>query len=168
MSSFDLQFRSDRNRRLQSPVHGTFVVKDPVHPLRRPVVFVFAFQLEPHVNAPQNQHIVLFLDLTGRLARQASLAGRNFTRLQRASKGAGESTRSSRDDVIERRRVWFQVRRRCLEIVRGYRAMDPEQNRVWFRRNKGSAQRALYALDADFGSVHDVAHCRIVPPGDTM
>ena len=58
-------------------------------------------QYQPHVNTPDHEHILFQLDLANRFSHQVS--GRiDLTRLQRASKGAGQSTRGSGDNVIER------------------------------------------------------------------
>lgn len=51
---------------------------------------------------PQHEDLLLDEDIALRLRAQVSVSGVDPTRLQRATQGAGESTGSGRDDVIER------------------------------------------------------------------
>jgi hypothetical protein len=46
-------------------------------------------QVVGHVDAPNNQDVAVFLDLTGRLRREKALAGWDLARFQRTAKGAG-------------------------------------------------------------------------------
>jgi hypothetical protein len=58
-------------------------------------------QYQPHMNAPDHEHILFQLDLANRFSHQVS--GRiNLTHLQRGSRAAGQSTRSGGANVIER------------------------------------------------------------------
>ena len=80
-----------------------------------------------------------------------------MTRLQRASKGSGESTGGSGDDVVERGGMGREGVRRYL-IVLGDGAVDAEEHGLWFGGQVGAAHRASLALDADFGAVDYVSH----------
>ena len=57
------------------------------------------------MDPPDDQHIVLQLDLADGLGKQLLVRSVDMTRLQRASKGSCKSTGRRRDDVIERRRL---------------------------------------------------------------
>jgi hypothetical protein len=52
------------------------------------------------VDAADDQDIVLQLNLADRLRHQSLIRGVYVTRLQRASKGSGQSTRSGGDNVV--------------------------------------------------------------------
>jgi hypothetical protein len=58
-----------------------------------------------HVDPLDYEHLVLRLDLAGRLADQPALARGDSTRLQRAPEGARQSAGGGSDDVVERRSV---------------------------------------------------------------
>ena len=56
-----------------------------------------------HVDPLDHEHLVLGLDLAGRLADQPALARGDSTRLQRAPEGARQSAGGGGDDVVQRR-----------------------------------------------------------------
>ncbi len=59
-------------------------------------------QVVPHVDAADDQHLAVQLDLAGRFRGQPTLAGGDPARLQRATKGSRQSPRGGRDDVVQR------------------------------------------------------------------
>lgn len=63
------------------------------------------FQVVSDVDAPDNQHLPIQFDLTGRFGTEPSLPGRDPARLQRASKGPGESPRGRCNNVVQRSSV---------------------------------------------------------------
>jgi hypothetical protein len=80
-----------------------------------------------------------------------------LTRLQRAAKGSGKSTRRGRDDVIERGRPRFRYRRGDL-VMLGYGAMYAENHGLCFSRQIGSTNGAFDSFDSDLGTVDDFGH----------
>ena len=54
------------------------------------------------MDAANHQHLPILLNLTYRVRSEASFCGRNSTRLQRAPKGARQSTGRSGHKVVER------------------------------------------------------------------
>ncbi len=95
------QFRRDCNRVFQAAVHWALVGEEAVYPLRCLPMRLIRFQLELGVNAPDDQDAILHFHFTHCFGHQAIVRSRDLTRLQRASKGAGQSTGRRRDDVIE-------------------------------------------------------------------
>jgi hypothetical protein len=118
---------------------------------------LLGFESHPHVNASDHKDIVLQLNLTGGFADQAPTGCIDLTRLQRASKGSGESAGRSRDDVVECGCSWFRNGGRDLVMLR-YGAMDAENNRLRFSRKIGLAHRPFHSLDSDFGTVYHFGH----------
>ena len=105
-----------------------------------------ARQLVADVNPLDDEHLVLDLDLAFRLRRQPPPARIDPARLQRATQGAGESTRSRGDDVVESRSV--------LGILTGRRAVvltdlvvGAEEDGLGLDGEKGTADRASVADD---------------------
>ena len=89
-------------------------------------------EYQSHVNAPDHEHILFQLDLANRFSHEVP-GCIDLTRLQRASKGAGQSTRGSSDNVIERggarlgncRRNLVMLRHRAGNALR-HRSGDPD------------------------------------------
>ena len=115
------------------------------------------FQPEGGVDAADDEDVILGFDFADGLGNQAGIGRINLTRLQRASEGAGESTGSGGDDVIEGGGVGIEDLRRDL-IVFGDGAMDAEQDGRGLGRQPGAAERALEALDFDLRAIDDVGH----------
>ena len=72
---------------------------------------VFRIQLQVILNvySANHQHIPFLLDLTCCLRMQYSFACGNLARIQRATKGTGESARCGSDDIIQGRCVGLVV-----------------------------------------------------------
>ena len=85
------------------------------------------FELQNSVNAANDQNAAFSFDLANRFRYQPFIRSINLTRLQRASKGAGQSTSRRRHNVIERRRVRLQNIWRDFVMFR-HRAMDTENH----------------------------------------
>jgi hypothetical protein len=62
-------------------------------------------QVVANVDASDDQHLPVQLDLTIRFRSQESLPGRDPARLQRAPEGSGESPGGGSHDVVQRGRV---------------------------------------------------------------
>ena len=109
------------------------------------------------MDAPDHQDAIFFFNFADSLGDQPVYRSGDLTRLQRASKGSGESTGGCCDNVIESGRM----RRECVRrhfIVLGDGPMDAEQYRFGFRGQIGAPHRASFALDADFGAIDYVSH----------
>jgi hypothetical protein len=161
---FEYQFCRDRDRRFQSAIDRAAVGEETVHTICGISVRLFGLQFQDDVDAANHEDVIFELNFSDRFRHQSSIRSIYLTRLQRAPEGSDQSTRRSRDDVIQRRGVRFQDGRRNL-VVLCHGAMRPKQDGLLFRRKISSAQRTLHALDAHIGPVNDVGHyCRMVPP----
>jgi hypothetical protein len=86
-----------------------------------------------HVDAFDDQHAVLGLDLAHRLDFVALRIDFDLARLQRAGKGAGQSPPGCRHHVVERGRVgWVIVA--ADAIVFGDLGVNPESDRLTLSR----------------------------------
>jgi len=99
-----------------------------------------------------DEHLVLEVDLAFGLGRQPSPARVDPARLQRATQGAGESTGSGGDDIVERRGV--------IGILAGRRAVvltdlvvGAEVDGLLLNGQERAADRASVADDPDPGNV---------------
>src|ERR1700747_1612549 len=113
---------------------------DPLHDGPR---FLWRDQAHLHMDAPDYQHTVLSLNLTANLSCQTPVAGIYVARFQRTSKGTKHSTRSGRDDIIDRRSVRFSQRRWIHLVVLRDSTMHAENHRLRFARNMGYTHGAL-------------------------
>jgi hypothetical protein len=109
--------------------------------------FFWRDQAHLHMDAPDYQDTVLRLDLTSNLSCQTPVAGIDVARFQRTSEGTKHSTRSGRDDIIDRRSVRFSQRRRIHFVVLSDSTVHTENHRLRFARNIGYAQGALLAFN---------------------
>ena len=69
------------------------------------------------VDAPDDQHAILALHLTGDLSRQFPVAGIDVARFQRTSEGPEHSTHGRRDDVVNRGSMGFGEHRRINLVM---------------------------------------------------
>ena len=115
------------------------------------------------MDAADHQNSVLFLDFAYSLADEPVYRSRDLTRLQRASKGAGESTGGGGDDVIESGRVRREGFGRHFVVLRDG-AVNAKDNRRRFGRQVCAAHRASLALDADFGAINYISHFATIAP----
>jgi hypothetical protein len=109
------------------------------------------------VDALDYEDAFLLLDFADGFGNEPVNRRGDLTRLQRASKGSGESTRGPGDDVVERGRVGREGVRRHF-VVLGDCSVDAEDYGLRLGRQVRAAHRASLALDADFGSVDYVCH----------
>ena len=128
-----------------------------MHSLGRLLVLGTRLQAQDYVNAPDDQHSILGLHFTRRIRRQLPRRGINLTRLQRASKGPGESARRCRDDVVQRGGMGFEDIGRHFVVLR-HRAMYSEENGGRLRGQPGAPKRSLYALDPHTRHVRYIFH----------
>lgn len=100
------------------------------------------------MNAFDQEHPVVLLNLSGHVGDQPPFAGRNFARLQRAPEGSGESPSGGRDQVVERggvRRVLLNI----YTVVISHRSVHPEQDRLGLFREKRFSERSTDPFDSD-------------------
>jgi hypothetical protein len=109
--------------------------------------FFWREQAHLDMDAPDYQHTVLSFNLAANLSRQSPVAGIDVARFQRTSKGPKHSTRSGRDDIIDRRSVRFSQRRRIHFVVLRDSTVHAENHRLRFARNIGYTQGALLAFN---------------------
>ena len=104
-------------------------------------------KLVVNANPLDDQHAILDLDIALAFRCQLAAAGVDPTRLQRASQGAGHSTRCCRDHVVQRGRARFYVLGSDA-IVLGNRIVDGEDDRVCLRWQIRPAKGSLDPLNA--------------------
>jgi len=140
-----------RRRKVQGSVEGsiqwTMHRVDLVDALYDGPRFFWRDQAHLDMDAPDYQHTVLSLNLAGNLSCQSSVAGIDVARFQRTSKGTKHSTRSRRDDIIDRRSVRFGQRRRIHFVVLCDSTVHTENHRSRFARNIGYTKGALLAFN---------------------
>jgi hypothetical protein len=104
-------------------------------------------QAHLNMDAPDYQHTVLSLNLTRNLSCQTPVAGIDVARFQRTSEGTEHSTRSGRNDIIDRRSVRFSQHRWIHFVVLRDGTVHAENHRLRFARNIGYTQGALLAFN---------------------
>ncbi len=134
------------NRLVERTIDRTVSGVHPMHALDGFSRFRRCRQVIDHVNAPDHQHVIFRLDLASDFRRQVLIARIYLTRLQRAPKGADQSTSGSGDDVIERRRVRLGDLRADF-VVLGDGSVHAEPHRFSFSRQISEARRTGFALD---------------------
>ena len=123
------------------------------------VDFVFGgtLQHEHYVDATENEHTSLDLDLAMCDSRQVPFTGRDPARLQRAAQGTEQSSTGRRDHVIDRSRMRI-VDLAADAIVTRNRTVRTETHRLAFGRHLRETQWSFDTCQRNFGSVDDVAH----------
>ena len=114
-------------------------------------------QGEDDVDAPQHEHTSLDFDFAVGDGRQTAFAGNDPARLQRAAKGAEQSSASCGDHVVDRRRVRFGDIT-LNAVVACDRTVRTEAHRLLFRRHVRETEWAFYACQRNLRPVDDVAH----------
>ena len=151
------QLGRDRDGGYQGAVDRAALGVHSVHALRgRPVLFV-RLQFQLYVDALDDEHAVLFFDFACGFSGQPVDGSGDLTRLQRASKGAGQSAGRRRDDVVERCRMRRKRLGRHFVMLRDS-AVHAEDNGLRLRRYVSAAHGAFFALDAHFRSIDYVSH----------
>ena len=102
--------------------------------------------------APNDENAVLRLDFATHVAGERSLSGLDIPRCQRGGKGALQSSRRGRHDIIKRGRARFFDRSRIQAVVFGDRSMNAEGD----GRRLGGQERSpdCTRLAFDFPFVH--------------
>jgi len=121
-------------------------------------------QHEHYVNATQDEHARLDLDLAMCDSRQMPFTGRDPARLQRASQGAEQSSTGRCDHIIDSRRMRF-VNLAADAIVTRNRTVRAETHRLTFGRHLRETQRSFDTRQRNLGSVDDVAHNALISSG---
>ena len=113
----------------EAQIDGAFGGKELVYSKSCLAVSFFRFQSKSDVDAPNYQNTIFQFDFTNGFRFQSVVRCRDLTRLQRASKCAGESTGCRRYDVIQRRGVVFECSLR-QSVMSGHRTVRSEDH--WF------------------------------------
>jgi hypothetical protein len=99
-----------------------------------------------HCDAPDDEHLVLELDLADRLDVVALRIDLDLTRFQRAGEGAGQSAAGGGHHVVKRRRVG-RVLLGADAVVLGHLGVDAEGDGLVLGGQVGEPLRAAEALD---------------------
>jgi hypothetical protein len=114
-------------------------------------------QREYDMNTADDQYTVLQLNLADRLRHQSLVRGVYVTRLQRASEGSSQSTRSRGDNVVQGSGVWLEDGQRNL-VMLCYGPVHSENYRLRFGREIRPAKGPLHSLNAHNGPVNHFRH----------
>jgi len=115
-------------------------------------------QVVDDVDALDHDHpVVCGLDLTGRLTDQSAFMCGDLTRLQRASKRAGQSAGSGGDHIVECRGA-FRLTPWCDAVVLGHAGVHSEHHRFLNGGDLGASERAADPLDPHVRRVYDFTH----------
>ena len=129
-----------------------------MRPTRRlPLVRGTITQSIPNVDLFDHEHAVVKLDHAFSIGYEPALIGGDPARLQRATKGSGQSTGGGGDDVIECGGVGF-VRARRRAVMFGDLIMDAEEDGLGFRGQAGTPERSLDPFDCDARHVGRFSH----------
>jgi hypothetical protein len=109
------------------------------------------------MNALYYQHIAIFLNFAFALRSQKTFTCWNLTRLQRAAKGAGQSTRRRRNDVIQCRGVRL-VDIGVHAIMLGHLRMNPKPDWLTLHGQVRATARPFHPFNADIRCINNVAH----------
>ena len=156
------------DRRAKGEIDRAFLGEKTMNPGGRFPLGFGCSELQPHMNPPDHQDVVLQLDFTDGFRDETIVRCRNLARLQRASKGAGESAGGGGDNVVQGGRVFLERSGRQL-VMRGHGAVRAEDHRFAFGGQVRPANGPLDPFESDFGAVHHFSHgghlkrC-IVPP----
>ena len=155
--SFKHQFSRNLDRRLQRSVDRAFVREEAVNALGGLAMRRIRAQPKLDVDAPDDEYVLLGLDLADSFGDQASVARWNLTRIQRASESPAQSTSSAGYDVVECRGA-RRIGIRWNLVMLSDSAVHSESDRLRLTRQPGFSNRSLYALDANLRSVHNFGH----------
>jgi len=104
---FENKLGGDLNSSFETEIDRAFAGEKAVHPARGSPVGLFGFQYQSHMDAADDEDIVLQFDLTHSLGYESLIRCIDLTRLQRASIGSGQSTGGGGDNIIQSRSVRF-------------------------------------------------------------
>lgn len=130
----DLQFGRHVDGAVNRPINRAFRLEDVVGAFRPRRPFgVYSVQGEGDVDPPDHEDPVLHFHLPDSYRFQLVTRRTDPARLQRAPKGAEQSTAGGRDEVVDRRgvRVWHVS---LDTVVTGDCAVRAETHRLGFRR----------------------------------
>ena len=102
------QFGRDHDRLIQAAVNRAIIGEQAMYSPGGLAVLFIGLEVQLDVNAPDDENVPFHLDLANSFGVQPVVRRRDLTRLQRASKCAGESAGRCGDDVVQSRGM-------CLE-----------------------------------------------------
>lgn len=160
--SFDGQPDAKVDGGLECLVDGAAIGEDPENAVDGCLVGRVCLEPQVDTNPLDDENTVFLLDVAFGGGEQPFAGCRNLTRLQRASKGSGESTRGGSDDVVEGGGVGREEIGGHF-VVLGNRSMHSEEDGIGFGGEPCPAHGALYALDCDFAGVGNIRHPLFIP-----
>ena len=129
---------------------------------RRDLVRGDIFQREHDMNTPDHQHALLDFYFAVRHGFESIPACDDVARLQRAAKGAEQSTTGRGDHIVDRRRV--RIGHVSLDaVVTSNRPMRAKANGHWFSRLLCETKRPLHASQRNLSSIDNVTHWFLFP-----
>lgn len=143
--------------RTQRAVERALLSESTVRRLRRLVMLGCRPQFQFHVDAPDDQNLLLDLHFSCHPRDEPVASSRDSARLQRAPKGPEESTAGRRHHVVECGGMRLE-RPRSPPVMRRYGSMRAEQYGLGLGWQVSLANRAGRALDENLGTVDDVGH----------
>jgi hypothetical protein len=99
----ELKRRGDVDAMVDRAVDRAGVRVEAMRAFRRLTLIRWQQQAIGDVDAADDEHVALFLDLADRFRRQEPFSGWDLARLQRTAKGAGQSAGRRGDQIVERR-----------------------------------------------------------------
>ena len=148
LRGLERQAGGDLDRSFQAAIDGALLRIESVNTGRGIVVALLCLQPQFHMDPPDDQDIIFQFDFADGLRREPAIRSVDLTRLQRASKGSGESTRGCRDNIIERSRMGLQYIRRDL-VVLGDCAVYAENHRAPIRPADTPCEPALLPAQSE-------------------
>jgi hypothetical protein len=100
---------------------------------------IVSAQIVGYMHTLDDQHAAIVLDFTANFATEAAIFGIDFARIQRASKGAKQSTAEGGDDVVDGGGVGLGQSALVDAVMFGDTAMNAEQHRQRFSGQVGAA-----------------------------
>ena len=128
---FERKLGGCRDAVFDRSVDRTVVREYSVHPLRRLLLGTRGFEAEADMDSADHQDLTFQFDLPHHLGGEPFVRCRDLTRLQRASKGPGQSAAGGRNQVIQRGGMGLVGVRRYL-VVLGHGSVNAEYDWLGF------------------------------------
>lgn len=145
-STQERELGRDVDAAADAAVHRAAPGVDVMSTLGDALLFCCCAQSIPHMNAADDEHAILLLDLAFCFRYQASCVRRNPARLQRAPQGTGQSASGRRDHVVE---CGGPLDIGLTSVMRRHGSVDAEVHRILASRYPRAAIRPFHALDAN-------------------
>ena len=151
-----MQLRGDLHTALDRSGDWAEIRVHLVHPLSGLPVGRIQLQVVVYMDAFDDQHPAVRLNLAPGLGNQPSVSCRNLARLQRTTERPGQSAGSGRYHIIQRGGMGFMHVGVDTVVLSDF-GMHSKKNRIRHVRQISTAQRTLNSFDPDAGCVSDMA-----------